>query len=221
GMTGEVFGQQQVVVPTEPGTYTYTVVANDIFAGCLANSSVVVTVNELPVITSAIAVPETQCAGSDVSLQASSIISAPGVAQIGSGAATSSTTGLTPFSGVWEAGRSQYLIRASELAAEELLAGEITSLAFNITQALDWDHNGFTIMMANVAVDELGNDYLAPTWTTVYGPAIVNPASTGWLTLNFTTPFIWDGTSNVVIQVCFTNDDWDGNAGVGVTTTSF
>jgi hypothetical protein len=40
--------------------------------------------------------------------------------------------------------------------------------------------------------------------TTVYGPVAYSTAL-GVNTINLTTPIIWDGTSNLIIQYCFDN----------------
>jgi hypothetical protein len=64
--------------------------------------------------------------------------------------------------------------------------------------------------------------------TTVYtAPGTVLPV-VGWNTYTFGTPFTWDGTSNLVVEVCHNNDPvgacascWGGTATVAATTTAY
>ena len=41
--------------------------------------------------------------------------------------------------------------------------------------------------------------------TLVYGPTDYTPSATGNVVFTLTTPFVWDGTSNVIIEVCAGN----------------
>ncbi|RYZ54512.1 MAG: hypothetical protein EOP49_05035 [Sphingobacteriales bacterium] len=206
------------VTPTAAGNYTYEVTAVD--GSCTTTSTVNLTVNALPVITSATATPATVCAGVSSNLVAETTVIAAGEATLGTATTTTSTTGGTPFSGVYEDARIQYLVLASELQAIGMAAGNITSLAFDITSenttALD-----YTVKMAHSSATALGTSYETGTFTTVFNAAPVTPSPVGWKTLNFSTPFNWDGTSNIIIEVCHDNDDWDGNATVAYTSTSF
>jgi gliding motility-associated-like protein len=62
------------------------------------------------------------------------------------------------------------------------------------------------------------------TWisglTTVYQADTTNPVQ-GMNTYNFTTNYNWDGISNIVVQTCFFNDQWDDNLIQEHTTTTF
>ncbi|MFZ4401684.1 MAG: BNR-repeat neuraminidase N-terminal domain-containing protein [Bacteroidales bacterium] len=127
---------------------------------------------------------------------------------LGSGTTTTSTMGNTPYSSYFEGSREQYLVTASELTALGLISGNITSLAFNVVTSGAYVQNNFTIKMAHTANTALTGAYGTPSgsFTTVYSiPSLAIPA-TGWNTYSFATPFVWDGVSNVIIDICHDND---------------
>ena len=214
GIDTELFGNPVTVTPTEAGTYVYTVVGNDIFSGCMNTATVTVTVNALPSV-SATAVPSTVCAGGDVSLQASSIISSVGTATLGSATTTTATAGIVPFSHNYKASRIQYLVRASELSAEGMVAGNINSLSFYITSGTTFPMVNFSLKIAHTATNTMGSAFLTDPLTEVYSSASLVPGTAvGWRTISFDTPFNWDGASNIVIEICHDNHTCSGGSGV-------
>lgn len=130
-----------------------------------------------------------------------------GVGTIGTGTVSSSGTGSSPFSQSWESNRSQYLVLASELAAAGFVAGNMTSMSIPISSKFSsLSFNNYTIKLANTTATALvASSYLAPTFTNVYGPSTYNSVI-GTNTFTFGTSFSWDGTSNVLVDICFDND---------------
>ena len=64
-------------------------------------------------------------------------------------------------------------------------------------------YNGFTISLGNTGASNLSTGFVAAAFTQVYTG---NYSSVpGDNTFAFTTPFVWDGTSNVVVNFCFDN----------------
>lgn len=191
------------VTPTTAGTYIYTLdgVEND----CVAQSTVSVTVYDIPSVSNITAVPANgTCPGEPVTLYAGT---APGTATAGDGSATQSTSGLSPFSNFWEGSRTQYLVTASEMQALGFVAGPITSLAFNITSTTDdYAQNGFSIKMGHTTASNLSGGFDAASLTTTYGPTSINTFSAGVQSFTFSTPFNWDGTSNIIVDICHDND---------------
>ncbi|MEO6489696.1 MAG: proprotein convertase P-domain-containing protein [Ferruginibacter sp.] len=104
-------------------------------------------------------------------------------------------------------GRQQYLVKASELIALGFSAGTISSLGFNVAGAVGDPStlNGYRIQIGNTAATFLTNTFLTPSFTTVYGPSNYTPVTNSLNTHLFTTPFSWNGTSNIVIDICFSN----------------
>ncbi|MFT3911086.1 MAG: GEVED domain-containing protein [Ferruginibacter sp.] len=203
------------VTPTASGTYTYTVTGTDGTLGCVATSTVVVTVKPLPTIATTTATPSTICAGANVTLNGTSVGTAPGNATIGAGALTStnsgnsSTTYISPFGHYYGGYKGEYLIRASELTAQNLVAGNITALSFDITTA-GITYNGFEMKLGNTANTTAPTTFTTGLTSVFTGNLAVT--STGIKTITFTTPFAWDGTSNLVVQFYWSNNNGGGTA---------
>lgn len=115
-----------------------------------------------------------------------------------------SSSAQTPFSQTWTSCHTQYLILASDLAAAGLGAGNITSLSFNVTsKSSSKIYSSYTIKLAHSTATSL-TGILAPSFTTVWGPTAYNSVL-GANAFTFTSAFNWDGTSNVIVDVCFDN----------------
>ena len=122
----------------------------------------------------------------------------------------------SPFQSANKRAKSQFLITASELSAAGLVGGrQITALAwYIITKATTNAFNGFTISMGHTNVTDLNTGYLTPTFTQVYSGSYTT--ATGWQTITFSTPFTWDGTSNLLVQTCFDNGGGGATPGIDV-----
>lgn len=172
----------------------------------------------------------TVCAGTSSDLTAK--LTGAGTVQLGTSTSTTSTTGITPFSSNYEGSREQYLIRASELQALGLGAGNLTSLSFIVTASGTgaFAQSNFTIKMANTAQTALSSAYGTPSgsFVTVYTNASEPAPAVGTKTFTFSTPYNWDGTSNLLIDICHDNDPtstcascFSSNSTVRYTTTAF
>lgn len=122
-----------------------------------------------------------------------------GSATIGTG--TSNVSGVPVYSSYGNT-FSQMIFTAEELVAAGLQAGGIAGITFN------WNNNSnyakeFTIYMGNTekATFSSKTDYVAfSNLTQVYGPAAHPTGTSGVVEYTFTTPFVWDGTSNIVVS---------------------
>lgn len=138
--------------------------------------------------------------------------------QVGTPSGTSNTSSSypTPFGNWYEGSREQYLYPAGELAAAGIGAGDITAIRFNVSNT----NGAATLNNYIVKVGHTSTTSMT-TWetglTTVFGPTTVTPV-VGDNTMNFTLPFTWDGTSNIVVEVCFQNTSYSDNASVEWTT---
>lgn len=118
----------------------------------------------------------------------------------------SSTNYPSPFSGWWYSAKQQFLIQASDLIAAGVNAGKISSLAFNVT-ALNSSPNSYPdyeIKMGCTTFTSLptgGSQPFVTGLTSVYYNAN-QPVSLGWLTHNFSQAYVWDGVSNLIVEVC-------------------
>ena len=104
-------------------------------------------------------------------------------------------------------GRQQYLVRSSELTGLGLTKGYINSIAFNVGDSVGDPAtlNGYTIKIAQTAATSMSTNFLTPVFTTVFGPVNYKPILSTVNTHTFSTPFYWDGISNIVVDICFSN----------------
>ena len=144
------------------------------------------------------ATPPTVCAGNTTSLSA--LFAGPGTSTIGTG--TSSSTTTTPYYGsATLARRVQYLFTAAQLQAQGLVAGNMTAITFTVTTAGSQTMSDLQIKMGHTNASALVTSW-NPDATSTVVPASAFTAVTGANTHTFTTPFNWDGVSNVVIEMC-------------------
>ncbi|HML59139.1 MAG TPA: hypothetical protein PKA85_12270, partial [Ferruginibacter sp.] len=208
GITGSESGEVVSITPTVPGSYTYTVTAVD--GGCTTTGEVIVNILSLPVITSATATPATICNGGSSTLTATSVFSNAVTATLGTGTINNlaTSTGASgypaPFGNYYEGAKNQFLILASELTAAGLSAGNINSLAFDVVTPQVEPLKNFTIGIKHSALSALST--IETGFTNVYSNSSYVPSATGGYdnnTITFSAPFNWDGTSNIIIKVCF------------------
>ena len=120
--------------------------------------------------------------------------------QIGDGTTTSS---YIPSYSTYENGYSQQLFTAAELGG----ASQINSVAFEMT-AVSQQRN-FKIYLMHTTNTNLSSGWLpASNATLVYDAP--HTFVTGWNTFNFSTPFNYDGTSNLLLIVIDENTSWTG-----------
>jgi gliding motility-associated-like protein len=148
-------------------------------------------------------------------------------AQIGTGTGVTPTGSPTQYPTIYghysNSARHQFLYLASELLAQFPSGGEIRTISFNLAQintANDTMKN-FTISMACTQAGSLTN--WQPNLSQVFNPKSVAVGSTlGWKTYTLDAPYNWDGTSNLVIDVCFNNPTGSSlNNKMQMTPTTF
>lgn len=188
-------------------TTTYTVTSSQ-FSGLLCNNvaTFTVTVNPRPTVVSIAPSPASVCVNTVLPLVATGgTIGSSGTATIGTGTSLTTTTEQpTAFCNRWPSYRSQTIYTAAELTAAGIGAGTISSLAYNISTLGDSATNAnFTVMIGATSVSAFTATAFASTanYTTVYGPTTYTHTASGWQTINFTTPYVWDGTSNIIINI--------------------
>lgn len=142
-------------------------------------------------------------------------------ATIGTGSTYNSTTGYpAPYGNSWYGAKHQMLIRASELTAAGATDGNITSLAFNIFSSVGVPLNSFTIKLKATSAAAVSATFDGSGFTTVFGPQAYTE-SNGWNIHTFSSPFYWDGISNVLVETCFNNATFSSNAQHYYTATGF
>lgn len=125
------------------------------------------------------------------------------------------TIGGGPFDARQQSQRSQFLYSAAELQAAGIGAGSIGSVQFYIhTKASTRPYTNFSIKMAqtNTALLVNGGVTVIGGMTTVYSAASQS-STAGWNSFTLSSPFSWDGSSNLAIEICYDNGTADaGNA---------
>jgi hypothetical protein len=116
------------------------------------------------------------------------------------------TTYPTPYGNWYTYAKHQFLIRQADLNAAGVFAGKISSLAFNVIAMNNSivNYPNFTIKMGCTSLSSMP----APTAPFVSGLQTVysvasQPVSVGWVTHNFNQAYVWDGISNLIVEVCF------------------
>ncbi len=201
-------GASVIANPIVTTTYTVTGTAP---SSCVKLKDVTITVNPIPAAITVSPATANICPNAIQSFTASSNI---GTFTVGTVTALNSAAANTPYRATTiSTARRQYLISKAELNAANFFGGTINSLAFNITilGSVPTTFTTYTINVAHTSVNLLNTVYQAPAFTTVFSQA-VSLISLGYNTHNFTTPFVWDGTSNLLIEIC--------HSGPGVAATA-
>jgi Pregnancy-associated plasma protein-A/Secretion system C-terminal sorting domain len=124
-----------------------------------------------------------------------------------------------PFDARQQSQRSQLLYRANELTAAGGTAGSINSLQLFInTKSSTRPYTNFSIKMGQTSTVNLvdGGVTVISGMTTVYTSASFSTIA-GWNLFTLSTPFAWDGSSNLAIEICYDNITADaGNAADGI-----
>jgi trimeric autotransporter adhesin len=133
----------------------------------------------------------------------------------------------SPFGDYYESTRQQFLYTAAEAKAAGMNAGNITGIKWTVT-ALNGAgvHEQFTIKIGSTSAGSLTPTGWETGTSVVYGPGNYQPVA-GANTFTFATPFTWDGTSNIVVEVCtgsssnVSSDHYSENASVAYTSVPF
>lgn len=175
----------------------YTTAAGD---GYAPDDTTVVTVQRNPFFTLALTPNDTVCLG--IPVVANNSLNP--LYHLGTGDMSNTSTSYpAPYGNYYHGAKHQFLILASELTAAGLTPGNITSVSFNaINLNSTAPINGFNIGIATTTVSSLTafeagvpSAFTTANYTPVMG---INRHI-------LTTPFAWNGTSNIVVETCFNN----------------
>lgn len=141
-----------------------------------------------------------------------------GTGTTGNGASSSFPCPLQDY---WEGSRAQYLYRASELTAAGMGPGMISAVKFNVVNLNNAEVvEQYAIKIATTSLASLTTTGWETTGSPVYGPVDYQPVA-GINTFPFTAgggSFFWNGTDNIIVEVCNGGDDWSSNPTVPWTT---
>ena len=122
------------------------------------------------------------------------------------GIGNNTTVNSQPFRGNFTDSRTQFLYTADELYAAGF-SGPATVTKFGLTissKASTFPFEGLTIKMNNVALGSLPLGTFTGGAITVFGP-VSYPTIAGLNEFTLNNSFVWDGTSNLLVEVCFDN----------------
>ncbi len=111
-----------------------------------------------------------------------------------------------PFNTYWYGNRTNLLYTSAEILANYGAAGSITKIGFQISVVGGQAMNGLNIKMQNTTLTAL-TGFTSTGWTTVYSGTYTVPG-TGWQYIELTTPYVWNGTSNLLVEICFGNTSY-------------
>jgi hypothetical protein len=118
-------------------------------------------------------------------------------------------------------GRTQMLFTAAEIIAAGGTANAvITKLGFNVITADPGLMNGFNVKYQLTAQPSLTGFVTSGTWFTGYTGAYTVPGS-GWQYINMTSPYFqWNGTSNILVEICYDNTAYTQYSTVNATSAA-
>lgn len=114
-----------------------------------------------------------------------------------------------PLSAYYEDEKTQILIRASELTALGLQAGPISKLSFNVSDKnSDIPFTSLNIKSLQTSINAFGlaSDPFYTTNSTHYSGNYTTKV--GWNDMSLTSPIQWDGSSNIILEMCYNNNSW-------------
>ncbi|MCC6816673.1 MAG: hypothetical protein IT267_09700 [Saprospiraceae bacterium] len=170
----------------------------------------------------------TNSCGTSYGLQESFTTSNPsssGTITVGNGTLVESGTVnpiTTPFGTYFTDTRHTYLIRASEMQNAGGSSGNISHVSFNVTSASNINVNNFALRIGtttNNILDE--NTTYSFDVNTTYQTFNMASFSLGWIEFPLSSSFYWNGSRNIVIEVCFDNIDFNTNSLVQYSTLGY
>ncbi len=137
---------------------------------------------------------------------------------VGTGTATNTSNSYpAPYGNFFFGAKHQFLITVAELNAAGMTAGNINNLSFVVDQVNGTALQDFTIALKNTPTTNLTT--FETGLTTVLTPVSYTEV-TGMNTHAFSSPFYWDGISNLLVETCFNNSAWAQNARTFMSTTT-
>lgn len=141
---------------------------------------------------------------------------------IGTGSLVNSAISYpAPYGNFFYGARHQFLILASELSTAGVAPNSVISqIGFNVQSPIAAPLQNFKIKMGTTLSTTLTTTFITAGLSDMFDP-ITYTTTPGWNTHTFTNGgFVWDGLSNIIVEVCFNNNSWTSNALSYYSTTS-
>ena len=110
-----------------------------------------------------------------------------------------------PFCTYWMDGRTDLLYLSDEIKNAGGSAGEICKIGFYLIPDYPVPMHGFNVKMQNTTSDSI-SDFTYNNWTVCYN-GDYTVLGTGLQFINLTTPFNWNSSQNLLVEICYTNED--------------
>lgn len=126
---------------------------------------------------------------------------------LGTGATSSNTVGVTPYSTSNVNSRSQYIYLAEELLNEGAGSGNIISFDMKITQLAapaSLKPENIQVKMGPTQEVVFGNT-LVPNLPVYFTASVLPINEVGWFRITLDQPYEWDGEKNIIIEICRSN----------------
>ena len=135
---------------------------------------------------------------------------------VGSG----TTSSNYPFTTFWMDGRTQILYTAAELTAAGIGPNSaITKIGFNVLTAATQVMSGFNVKFQATSQTSLTGFVTTGTWFTGFSGSYAVPG-TGPQNITLQNNYIWNGTSNLLIEICYDNSAYTSYSTVTSTAAA-
>ena len=133
---------------------------------------------------------------------------------------SNSTSGISGCLAYSSYGNTVYqtIYTAAELTAAGVTAGPVTGIDLGFTACSSYNKE-FTIFIGNSNTTSISNATMEDpnNQLQVYGPALHPMNTTGWQHYDFTTPFMWDGTSSIIVTTFMNQTGGSQSSSTGLT----
>ncbi|MFA6720949.1 MAG: C25 family cysteine peptidase [Candidatus Cloacimonadaceae bacterium] len=129
---------------------------------------------------------------------------------LGDGASSTPNNTACPINITYKSLHGQSVYTAAELNAQGVSGPVyITGLAFWVNSAPDYILPDFIIRLKHTTDANVANWQGATDMVTVFSAASYLPTAGGWDVLSFQTPFLWNGSQNIVVDTAFgLTEEW-------------
>jgi len=122
---------------------------------------------------------------------------------LGTGTSSTGTTSSCPINVYYQSLHGQSVYTKAELNALGVVGPiNITQIGFNVTGLPTKAMPNYLIRMGHTSATDVGS-WISTGFSTVWTSASYQPTATGWNMLTLTTPFLWNGTDNIVLDTAF------------------
>ena len=117
------------------------------------------------------------------------------------------TQKFVPYNTNYNYSLCQMIYKAEELVTAGVGPGSITGIAFESYSALHYLRNNITIWMSATELTTAPSTSVSTSgMTQVFSGSLIQ--QDGWTPVYFSTPFIWDGESNLMVTVAMSHGSW-------------